>query len=1024
MFSNVGKQLALAAMVLAVPLNVARAQEGTVVQGAVTGADVNGPVGDVRVIAVGTSVFSITNADGRYTLRGLSAGNVQIRVIRVGYVEQKKTVQVVAGQSVTLDFRLERAVITLQEVVTTATGSQRKVEVANAVASIDVVKKIEEAPIRNMGDLLVAKAPGVQVLPANMTGGGSRVRVRGTSSISLSNDPIYIIDGVRMTSNSASSGIGVGGTSPSRVNDINPEDIENIEVVKGPSAATLYGTDAANGVIVITTRKGRAGKPVWSLYGDYGYIADNNTYPTQYAILGKTPGSATQRKCLLKEVGLGTCNVDSTTSLNVFEESDITPIKDGYRGQLGAQLSGGTESIRYFLSGDFEREVGPFSIPEFDRQRFADNKIDIRPEWDRPNALTKGAYRANLNLIVTPQLDLSVQSAYTNLDQRLPQVDNNVNSFWYNGTVGPGYRGPGPGYTGIGSLGQKLNGYAGFTPGDIYQDYTNQGLHRFLGSTNASWRPKSWLQNRADVGVDLTDRSDFELCRFEECADFGTNRQGFATDVRANIRNITANLGSTATFNPFPWVNLNTTGGVQFVNYKFDSNNANGSILPPGGQTPSAGTIPGASTATVITKTLGLFVEQGVALNDRLYLTAALRTDQNSAFGTNFQRVFYPKGAVSWVTSDESFFPKTGWLNQLRLRAALGSSGVQPGPNDADRTFAVTTTNIATTDVSGLRSNALGNLELKPESSTEFETGFDAQMFTNRVNFEMTYYRKTTKDALISAPIAPSAGTAVTSILKNLGSVRNWGYEALINMQLLDRRSFAWDVTFNGSHNSNRLLSLGTDTTTIGTGSVRQSIGYPINGYWTRRYTANDANGDGILIPAEVVVNPLFEFLGYSQPRLELSITNGIDLFSRTVRITGLVDHKSGYYVQNTEQSFLCQQSTSCPGTSTLNPSLFLQGRTIAIRDGSPSTPHGFFEQPNFWRLRELSVAYTLPRTLSERLLRSTNATFNLAARNVKLWSDWTGVDPEQNYSQGDTQSTLLTAGPPQYFTMRFNIRY
>ncbi|MGQ0764775.1 MAG: SusC/RagA family TonB-linked outer membrane protein [Gemmatimonadota bacterium] len=1003
------------------------AQQATLISGTVTGADVNGPLGDVRVVALGTSVFTVTNAEGRYTLRGVPAGPLEIRVLRVGYTEQKKPVTVVAGQTVTLDFNLERAVIVLQEVVTTATGETRKVELGNTVATIDVVKKIEEAPIKNMGDLLVAKAPGVQVLPANMTAGGSRVRIRGTSSISLSNDPIYIIDGVRMTSDAGSSAIGVGGTSPSRVNDINPEDIENIEVVKGPSAATLYGTDAANGVIVITTRKGRAGRAQWSVYGDYGIIQDRNTYPTMYAILGKTPGATAQRKCLLKEVSLGTCIVDSTTSLNVFEEDDLTPLHDGSRGQLGVQISGGTELLRYFVSGDYEREYGPFSIPDFDRERFAAAKVAIRDEWDRPNALSKGSYRANLNLVPNSTLDLAVQSSYTNLDQRLPQVDNNVNSFWFNGTTGPGYR-VGPGYTGVGSLGQQLNGYAGFTPGDIYQTLTTQGVNRFLGSTNANWRPLSWLQNRANVGIDFANRNDFGLCRFSECADFGTNRLGRAIDARTNIRTITADVGSTASWQPMEWLALKTTGGTQFVNYLSTRATAQGNTLPPGAQTPAAGSIPFAGSATLITKTLGLFVEQAAALNDRLFLTAAIRTDQNSAFGTNFQRVFYPKASASWIISDEGFFGRRDWLDQLRLRVSYGSSGVQPGANDADRTFAVASTNIASTEVVGLRSNQLGNIDLKPERSTELELGFDTRLFSSRVNWEATYYRRRTSDALINMPIAPSAGTAETSILTNLGSVQNAGFESLINAQVLDTRAFVWDLTLSASHNSNELLELGQDATgrdipTIGTGNIRQAEGYPLNSTWTRRFTYNDANGDKIITPNEVVVDTAFTFLGYSQPRLELSITNGVELFNRRVRLTALVDHKSGYVVSNTEQSFLCQQSTSCPGTSVLDAPLFIQARTIAIRDGVPTTNDGFFEKPDFWRLREVSATYNLPATFTERLGVST-ASVNLAARNLKVWSKWTGVDPEQNYGEFNTQNTLLTAGPPSYFTMRFNVRF
>ena len=1002
----------------------------TTIAGRVTGQDTNQPLSDARVIVVGTAVFGVTNADGRYTLRGMPAGGLEVRVIRVGYVEQKKKVTVTAGQRIELDFVLDRAVIQLQEVVTTATGESRKVEIGNAVAQIDVNRKIADAPIKNMGDLLVAKAPGVQVLPANMTAGGSRVRIRGTSSISLSNDPIYIIDGVRMTSDRSSSGIGVGGTAPSRVNDINPEDIENIEVVKGPSAATLYGTDAANGVIVITTRKGRAGRAQWSVYGDYGYIADRNTYPTMYAIIGHSPATPqTARKCLLKELSLGTCVKDSTTSLNVFEEDDLTPIKDGSRGQLGVQVSGGTEAVRYFVGADYEREYGPFSVPSFDRKRFADQKIEILDEWDRPNALKKGSYRANLNIAPSSNLDLSVQSSYTNLDQRLPQVDNNVNSFWYNGTIGPGFRGPGPGYTGTGSLGQSLQGYAGYTPGDIYQDLTTQGVHRFIGSTNANWRPTSWLQNRFDIGVDLTDRTDFELCRYSECADFSTNRLGFATDVRANIRNITANLGSTASWQALDWLNLKTTGGVQFVNYKSDQTTAAGEVLPPGAQTPSAGTIPNVGSGTTLQKTLGLFVEEALGINDRLFLTAAIRTDQNSAFGTNFQRVYYPKASASWVLSEERFFPRLSWLDQLRFRVALGASGVQPGPNDADRTFSVTSTNIAAVDASGLRSNQLGNADLKPERSTEFEIGLDSRLLTSRVNWEVTYYRKQTKDALVSMPIAPSSGAAVTSILTNLAAVRNWGFETLVNAQAIDRRAVSWDITFSASRNSNELITLGTDKTgkpipTIGTGTTRQAEGYPLNSVWTRRYRYSDANGDKIITPSELTVDTGFTYLGYQQPRLELSIINGLDLFNRRVRISALVDHKSGYWVQNTEQSFLCQQSTSCPATSTLNPSLFLQARTIAIRDGVPSTPHGFFEKPDFWRLREISVNYAMPERLAERWLRMRGASVNLAARNVKVWTDWTGVDPEQNYSQGDTQNTLLTAGPPAYYTLRFNLKF
>ncbi|MEO6443694.1 MAG: TonB-dependent receptor plug domain-containing protein [Gemmatimonadaceae bacterium] len=560
----------------------AEAQQATI-SGLVSAAEDKSPLSDVRVIIVGTSTFTVTNAQGRYTLRGVSPGSYEVRVLRVGYLEQKRPISLSAGATATLDFTMDRTVVTLQQVITTATGEQRRVEIGNSVSTIDAAKVIEDSPVKNMGDLLVAKAPGVQVLPGNMTAGGSRVRIRGTSSLSLTNDPIYIIDGIRMTSNSASTGIGVGGTSPSRVNDINPDEIENIEVVKGPSAATLYGTDAANGVIVITTRKGRAGPARWNVYGENGIIQDRSNYPTMYAIFGHLPATpTTARRCFLRELGDGTCIKDSTSSLNVYDAKDLTPIKDGWRWQGGVQLTGGNDAVRYFVAGEYESETGPLGLPDIDRDRFNAAKIPIADYMDRPNTMIKGSYRANLNATVSPSLDVGVTSNFIKLDQRLPQVDNNVNSFWYNGMTGPGFRNAGPGYSGVGSLGQKLNGYNLFTPGDIFQQLTTQGVHRFINSATANWRPFSWMQNRADVGVDMADRIDYNLCQFGQCSDFGTNRLGFAGDARGDIRNITASLGSTATYQFSPWLNFKTTGGVQYNNFLQTNSRAFGNTLPPG----------------------------------------------------------------------------------------------------------------------------------------------------------------------------------------------------------------------------------------------------------------------------------------------------------------------------------------------------------------------------------------------------------------------------------------------------------
>ena len=1016
------------------------AQAQGTITGRITSAASNEPLSDVRIAVVGSPIAVLSGADGRYTLRGVPAGTPEVRVLRVGFTEQKKAIAVSTGASVTLDFAMAQAVVQLQEIVTTATGEQRRVELGNSVGVINVAAAVETAPIKNMGDLLTAKAPGVQVMPGVMTGAGARVRVRGTASLSLSNDPIYVIDGIRMTSDNsgAAQAIGVGGTAASRVSDLNPEEIENIEIVKGPSAATLYGTDAANGVIVITTKRGRAGAARWNVFGEQGVLQDRNTYPTQYAILGHPKDTlGVTRRCLLKQISLGTCIKDSTTSLNLFEDPLETPIKDGWRNELGAQVSGGTDAVRYFVSGGFENEIGTLGMPDYDAHRLDSIGIaPVRGEQARPNALQKASVRVNATAVVNPTLDLSLQSGFIKLDQRLPQVDNNVNSFLYNAFTGPGFKSPGPGYLGVGSLGQPLNGWSGFTPGDIFQQLTTQGVNRYIGSGNANWRPFTWMQNRADVGLDYSARAEYNLCRQAQCSDFGTNRAGFATDSRTGVRNFTANLSSTGQWQVLPSTNLKTTAGAQYVNYASTRVNGTGSTLPPGATQPSSGATPSVQSATTLTKTVGVFVEEQAALRDRLFLTAAVRTDQNSAFGTNFQRVYYPKGSVSWLLSDESFFPHYRFLDQFRFRASMGSAGVQPGANDAARFFQVNTINIAGTDVPTERSAALGNTNLRPERSTELETGFDMKMFQNRVSAELTYYYKSSKDALIDKVIAPSAGSATSTLKMNLGSVLNTGFEGLITAQLIDRREFGWNVTLNGSHNSNKLVSLGVDPVTgkpippIINTNTRQIEGYPINGWWQHPFSWSDKNNDGFITPTEVAVDSKFVYMGYSQPRDEVSIQSGVDLFGRRLHISGLIDYKGGYTIQNREQLFLAGNAVSYSGTSDLNASLQQQARTIAARDGiGPDslpllTNAGFFENGRFWRIREVSAVLDFPDRYAQRYLRAQGGSIVFAARNLGTFTKFTGTDPEANFSQGDLSDNLLTLAPPTYFTFRLNLRY
>jgi TonB-linked SusC/RagA family outer membrane protein len=1021
----------------------AQATQGTTITGRVTDQASGAPLGDARVYLLGSALVTATNADGRYTLRGVPAGAAEIRAIRVGYTEQKKPVAVTAGGATTVDFAMAPSVVKLAEVVTTATGQQRRVELGNTVGTLgDVSTRVEETPVSNISDLLVAKMPGVVVLPGATTGAAGTVRIRGTSSLSLSNAPIWIVDGVRFNSgNFGVNGAGGNMANSTFLNGLNPEDIQDVEVVKGPSAATLYGTDASNGVIVVTTKKGRAGAARWSTFAEYGRVEDHSQYPETYAIWGHRPAAPnTPVRCLLRELPLNTCVRDSVTSLNVIEVPSLSPLGTGNHKQFGMQVSGGTDAVRYFVSGDFQDDVGPLQLPDVDVARLQAARLKIRDEWERPEAMRSQSARANIGANPHPTLDVNVSAGFSKINQRLGQTDNNFNSVFYQSMMSPGFRGPGLGYTAKDSRGQDLNGNAQYTYGDVFQRYAREDVQRLVGSTNASWRPVSWLQTDGTLGLDLAARSSFGLCRFGECPDFNDWRRGQVADAHFLNRNFSFKLTSTASWHPLSWLDLKTTAGADYTNQQREDTRSTGTVLPPGAQgVGDAAVTTGNATLPSADKTFGVYLQEQAAFRDRLFLTLAVRSDENSAFGTNFQRVYYPKGSVSWILSEEEFFPKLAFLNQFRLRSAYGASGVQPQSTSAFITYTAPTVSVGGVDSPGLRENTLGNADLKPETSTEWESGFDTRILKDRVSIEFTYYYKKTKDALLNLAIAPSAASPGTTptVLRNQGSVENKGLELSINSTILDLRRVAWDVTINASRNSNKLLSLGRDgrdsvIRVNGTGANRDSIGFPLRGWYYRTYTYDDANDDGIIIPDEVTVNPNFSYQGSSIPRNILSVTNGVNLFNRTLRLNAMFDYKGGFKIANGGKSFQCGNNPACPGLSNPDAAVEDQAAAVAFTAKAPlNTSWGFLEDGDFVRFRELSATYTLPSRIS-RYARARDATLSLGARNLKVWTNYKGADPEEGYVNGtaatnaniDVQATFASSAPRRFYTFRLNLHY
>lgn len=1018
------RTLGLLALALLPAALAAQSGRGSI-SGKVVETGTNLPIADAQVSLVGTTIGTISGNDGTFSLRNIPAGPVELRVLRIGFSDRRRNITVVAGQSVAVEFSLTKVALQLSPIVTTATGAQDRAAVPNQIATINPSKVIEEAPVQGVGDLLVGKAAGVSLIAGSSVGSGSRIRIRGTASLSLNNEPIYIIDGVRLNGGNQQS-FGTGGAPAGRLNDINPEDIDDIQVLRGPAASATYGTDAATGVIVITTKKGKAGTARWNAYSEQGIVQDRNKYPQAYTMWGRN-NAGTQLDCNIQSIAGGTCRPDSLTTFNLWTDPRTSPLKEGYRRQYGLNVSGGTDAISYFVSGETEGTSGTLTIPQFELGRLSRQQIGLEQAWTNPNDYLRQSLRANLDIKVSPSFTIPVRTYYVNSRFRNPQDGNNTTGLGSHAFGGAGTYGRLSG----GTTGDTLGGYRLFTPGDIFQQTNEQTVQRYIGSLNPTWTPTSWLTTRAAVGLDYTGSSETNRCLRDRCPNFGQNRLGFVSTARVRQFQYTAEASASANYNPVSWVNARTTAGFQYVETSSDATFASSTQLPAGGQTITQGAVPAASEATTIAKTAGYFIEQNIALFDKIDVVGSVRGDQNSAFGRNFGTVLYPRGGVSYRMQEESWFPFKKAVDQFRLRASWGRAGLRPGTTAALPFFGANAYRTGSADVPGVIFQQLGDLTLRPETVTEAEGGFDISMWQDRLTFTLTRYRKVSDGAIVNRTVAPSFGTGNATQATNLGAVTNNGWEGLLTIRPVDTKPFGFDLTINGSYNSNNLDDLGRDQAgnpippIIGA-SIRQVAGSPLNGVWQRGYQYRDVNGDGMIAVGEITPDSTITFLGYSIPRAEVSTQAGFDLLNRTVRVSAMFDYRAGHKLDNTTERFRCQTRVNSRERIDPTAPLELQARCAAAQlPGALQTFAGYWENGSFVRFREFAVTWRVPEKWATKLPSIRNATVTAAGRNLATWTKYTGVDPETaGGGLGNVQDEFQVTPPLTTWTLRFNFGF
>ncbi len=807
--------LTLVLLLLAEP---ALAQQS--ISGRVVDSSGQRPLVGAQVVVAGTQQGVLTDNRGAFTISNLSGAEVTVEVVMLGYRPFERTVSV---GSADLLFQLTEAAIALDGLVVTGTaGERQRRSIGNVVGRLDAVELQQIAPSMHVQDMLSAQVPGVRIMQSGgEIGTGGTTRIRGTSSLTLSGNPLLYIDGVRVDGSDFTGGVGTfafaAGNLPSRMNDLNPEDIESIEVIKGPAAATLYGTEASNGVIHIITKKGARGAPQVNMRMREGayWLPDavNHFHPTYFRCSGVSQQADVDP--MLQ------CDPGEIVEVNVLQlDRDLRGdewFRTGRQPSIGADVTGGSESVRYFFSADWAREEGylPYN-------------------WQ--NRLSG---RANLGYTPTDQMNIDFSMGGSRGRTRSASTQQPLSTHIIWSCPAPGCE-AGSGLPN--ALDGPLRGYIGAVP-EIFEREVEgfQNVDRLTASINVNHTPWSWFSHRLAVGTEFTTIQDTDLRRGTRSVEFIGNslNQGMKRVGTTRGTHFTFDYGASGAWEATEGLTLTTSLGAQYFERRQESSQARGDVFPLEAlETVSAAAERFAFEEFFENKTIGVYIQEELSWENRLFLTVAVRGDDNSAFGEDFTFVTYPKVSGSWVIGEESFLENRDWLSSLRLRAAWGQSGMQPDFFDALRTFQPV---IGAGGGAAVTPQNIGNPDLSPEVGDEVEFGFDATFLDDRLSLEFTRFSQRTKDALVRVPVLPSLGFPGVQ-LQNLGEIRNSGIELGLNAQVYQGSSAGLSLGFNLSSAKNEVVDLG------GPAFVNQFVsmgqfhveGFPLGSIFFRRVVSAD----------------------------------------------------------------------------------------------------------------------------------------------------------------------------------------
>lgn len=975
--------LALAiVLALAVPPRAAVAQDTGTIHGTVTDSASGQPISGAQIAVTGTTVGTLSDDNGAFVLRNVPARSVVVRAQRIGFAPAEHSITLTGADSASVHFALVPIAAQLSEVVVVGYGTSTRQGVSSAISSVGS-EQIANTPTASVESALQGKVPGVQVSQnAGNPGNGISIRVRGPASINAGNQPLYVVDGVPILQESYGQ-LGMGGQDVTAVSGLNPDEIASIDILKDAAAAAIYGSRGSNGVVIITTKRGQAGRPKITFNAYYGR-QDN---PRQYDLL-----NAEQYVALYNESARNdgydpedypfTPGIEDASSYNwqdaIFRTAPVSNIQLGF--------SGGGDRARYYISAS----------------RFDQTGIVIGSGYNRT------AVRVNLDFNPAEKLSLRTSVGLTREDHSRIEGDGSLDGVVTNAIGMQPFR---PIYSTDGSFAGDDEGLKYSNPvalADI--DMTTLGTLRALGNVEATYRFTDRFSLTGRLGMDVLglDEDQWQSPLVDNtyaASNGGVGKSGHTSASRYIMESFaTVDALNSATNH------LSLVGGASVEYNHSELNFVRGENFPEGftRYVRNASIVTSYDGHSTENNLVSFFSRADYSLLDRYLFSASLRADGSSRFGADDRYGIFPAASVGWVVSDEPFAEGLGRVANLKLRASYGETGNQ-GIGDYAARGLVSGASYA--GIPGSAPVSIANPLLHWENTREFDGGMDLFLFEGRLGITADYYIRKTSDLLVQRPIPYTSG--LSSVWDNVGNVENRGIDLGITTQNFrpeNTGGFAWTTTLNLTRNRNEVTSLfdGQPFTTGINGRLtsRVAVGQPIGAFYMYKFEGvdpatgdaifHDVNGDGDITSADqmIVGNPQPDFFGglaneFSlkgfSVRTFLQFSKGGDIFN----MMRLFTDDGGCTWDNLTTSVLARWQK--PGDVTDVPRM-----SYDCSSGADEISSRYIEDGSYLRIGEVTLSYDLPAGLLSRLNMS-NAQIFVSGHNLHTFTDYTGYNPDVN---------------------------